>query len=317
MAILKMVAQRIALGFVTLILVSGVIFLSVELLPGDLAESILGQSATDETLALLREALNLDRPAALRYLDWLSAALTGDFGVSLANGRPVSELIASRLGNTLFLAGITALVAVPLALGLGISAALYRNSLFDRFSTAGTLTAISFPEFFIGYILILLLGIWMGWFPVISNIGPETPFGERLYRSVLPVLTLTLVALAQMMRMSRASIINLLARPYIEMARLKGANPGRVITVHALPNAIAPIVNVVALNLAYLITGVVVVEVVFVYPGLGQLLVDSVSRRDIPVVQASCLIFAGTYILLNLLADVTAIVSNPRLLHPR
>lgn len=317
MPILRMVIQRIALGFATLVVVSAVIFLSVELLPGDLAQSILGQSATEESLAVLRERLNLDRPAVLRYAEWLGAALTGDFGESLANGRPVSELIASRLANTLFLAEVTAIIAVPLALGLGIAAALYRNSLFDRVSTAGTLTAISFPEFFVGYILILALGIWAGWFPVISNIGPDTPLPERLYRSVLPILTLTLVALAQMMRMARASIINLLARPYIEMARLKGASPGRVITVHALPNAVAPIVNVVALNLAYLITGVVVVEVVFVYPGLGQLLVDSVARRDIPVVQASCLIFAGTYILLNLLADVAAIVSNPRLLHPR
>lgn len=312
-----MIVQRVALGILTLFLVSVLIFLSVELLPGDLAQSILGQTATEESLQILREQLNLDRPAPVRYFEWLASMAQGDLGTSLANGRPVGELIGARLGNTLFLAGVTALVAVPIALGLGIMAALRRNTWFDRASTASTLIAISFPEFFIGYVLVLFLGIKLGWFPVISNIGPETGIGERLYRSILPVMTLTLAALAQMMRMTRAAIINLLALPYIEMARLKGASQRRVVNVHALPNAVAPIVNVVALNLAYLITGVVVVEVVFVYPGLGQLLVDSVSKRDIPVVQAACLFFAGTYILLNLLADVLAIVSNPRLLHPR
>lgn len=313
----RMILQRLGLGLLTLWVVSILIFVSVELLPGDLAQEILGQAATPETVAAFRRELGLDQPPLTRYLSWLGGMLQGDFGVSLANQREISELIGTRLMNTLFLAGFAALMAVPLALTLGILAALYRNSWFDRTINVVTLTSISFPEFFVAYILILFLAVEAGIFPSLSNIAPDASLGERLYRTILPALTLTLVVTAHMMRMTRAAIINLLALPYIEMARLKGSSQARVIVKHALPNAIAPIVNVIALNLAYLITGVVVVEVVFVYPGLGQLLVDSVSKRDITVVQASCLIFAATYILLNLIADIISIVSNPRLLHPK
>ncbi len=222
-----------------------------------------------------------------------------------------------RLGNTLFLAGITAAIAVPLSLSLGMLAALYRNSFFDRMVNLVTLTAISVPEFFVAYILMLFLAIKLPIFYSLANISPDTPLLERLGRTALPSMTLILVIVAHMMRMTRASIINLLASPYIETARLKGVSPRRIIVYHALPNALAPIATVVAINLAYLIVGVVVVEVVFVYPGIGQLMVDSVSARDIPVVQACALIFAVTYILLNLLADMVAITTNPRLLHPR
>jgi len=315
--ILKMVAQRLALGFLTLFVVSLIIFLGVELLPGDLAQAILGQSATPETVAAFRKELKLDLPAYERYLDWLGGMVQGDFGKSLANKREISELLGTRLWNTLFLAAVAAVISVPLALTLGILAALYRSSFYDRAVNVATLSSISFPEFFVAYILILWLAVNTGLFPSISNIGPDLPFGARVERTMLPALTLTLVVVAHMMRMTRAAIINLLASPYIEMARLKGLKPGRVIVKHALPNALAPIINVVVINLAYLIVGVVVVEVVFVYPGLGQLLVDSVSKRDIPVVQACSLVFAMTYILLNLLADVLSILSNPRLLHPR
>ncbi len=315
--ILRMILQRLGLGLLTLWVVSILIFISVELLPGDLAQEILGQAATPETVAAFRRELGLDQPPLTRYLSWLGGILQGDFGVSLANQREISELIGTRLWNTLFLAGFAALMAVPLALTLGILAALYRNSLFDRTINVVTLTSISFPEFFVAYILILFLAVQAGVFPSLSNISPDADLGERLYRTFLPALTLMLVVVAHMMRMTRAAIINLLALPYIEMARLKGSSQARVIVKHALPNAVAPIVNVIALNLAYLITGVVVVEVVFVYPGLGQLLVDSVSKRDITVVQAACLIFAATYIMLNLIADILSIVTNPRLLHPK
>ncbi|RTZ78903.1 MAG: ABC transporter permease, partial [SAR324 cluster bacterium] len=200
---------------------------------------------------------------------------------------------------------------------LGILAALYRNTLYDRAVNTFTLTSISFPEFFVAYILILFFAIKLSWFPGISNISTELSLGDKLYRSMLPAATLTLVVVAHMMRMTRAAIINLLASPYIEMVRLKGIRPMKIILRHALPNALAPIVNVIALNLAYLVVGVVIVEVVFVYPGLGQLMVDSVTKRDIPVVQACSMIFASVYILLNLSADIISIVTNPRLLHPR
>ena len=196
-------------------------------------------------------------------------------------------------------------------------AALYRNSIFDRAANITTLSSISSPEFFLAYILILFLAVMNPVLPVLSLVREDMGLGERLQMTLLPALTLPLVVTAHMLRMTRAAIINLLASPYIEMARLKGISPMRVSVRHALPNALAPIINVIALNLAYLITGVVVVEVVFVYPGIGQLFVDSVKIRDIPVVQACCLIFAAAYILLNLMADILSILSNPRLRHPK
>jgi len=315
--ILTMVAQRLALGVLTLIVVSLIIFLGVELLPGDLAEAILGQSALPETVAAFRRELKLDLPMHERYFEWLLGIMQGDLGRSLANQREISELIGGRLINTLFLAGMAAIISVPLAVTLGVLAALYRNSLFDRSVNIVTLSSISFPEFFVAYILVLFLAVNAGMFPSISNVSGDLGFWDRVYRCSLPAFTLTLVVVAHMMRMTRAAIINLLASPYIEMANLKGLSRSRIVVHHALPNALSPIINVIVLNLAYLVVGVVVVEVVFVYPGLGQLLVDSVSKRDIPVVQASCLIFAATYILLNLTADVLAILSNPRLLHPK
>ncbi|WP_347310144.1 ABC transporter permease [Defluviimonas sp. SAOS-178_SWC] len=310
----SMIAKRLALGLLTLFVISVIIFGATELLPGDLAKNILGQSATPETVAAFRRELGLDLPAHTRYINWLLGALQGDFGTSLANKRPIADLIATRLGNTLFLALYAAAIAVPLSLALGVLAALYRNSIFDRAVNALALTSISFPEFFVAYILIFVLA-QSGLFPSMARMDATTTFAEALYRTFLPALTLTLVVTAHMMRMTRAAIINLLASPYIEMARLKGMKPMRVILKHALPNALAPIITVVALNLAYLITGVVVVEVVFVYPGLGQLMVDSVSKRDFPVVQAVALIFAAAYVLLNLTADVLSTLSNPRLIH--
>jgi peptide/nickel transport system permease protein len=315
--ILSMIAQRLAFGVLTLFVVSIIIFMGTELLPGDFAQQILGQSATPETVAALRERLGLNDPTHIRYIGWLADIMRGDLGESLANGQSVADLIGRRLGNTLSLALYAAAISVPLSLALGILAALFRNSIFDRAANASALTSISFPEFFVAYILIFFFAGAGGAFPSMANFRGEPSFGEYLYRAFLPALTLTLVVTAHMMRMTRAAIINLLASPYIEMARLKGMKPMRVIVKHALPNALAPIINVIALNLAYLITGVVVVEVVFVYPGLGQLMVDSVAARDMPVVQGVALVFAAAYVLLNLTADVLATLSNPRLVHRR
>ena len=327
--VLTIILQRLALGALTLLVVSVVIFVAVNLLPGDFAQNILGQAATPEAVASIRRDLGLDQPPVTRYFQWLGGALRGDFGSSFAQANfatfsgtnsgatTVAEQIAPRFANTMYLASVTAMIAVPLSIFLGILAALYRNSIFDRAANIGTLSSISSPEFFLAYILILFLAVLNPILPSLSNIYEGMPGVERLEKTLLPALTLTLVVTAHMMRMTRAAIINLLASPYIEMARLKGLSPLRVIVKHALPNALAPIINVIALNLAYLITGVVVVEVVFVYPGIGQLFVDSVKIRDIPVVQACCLIFATAYILLNLMADVMSILSNPRLRHPK
>ncbi|MDZ7749649.1 MAG: ABC transporter permease [Halofilum sp. (in: g-proteobacteria)] len=313
-----MLAQRLALGLLTLFAVSLIIFMAIELLPGDFTQAVLGQSATPETVAAFRKELGLDQPAYLRYFHWIGDILQGDLGRSFANQRPITELLGPRIYNTLFLAAYAAAIAVPVALAFGILAALYRNSIFDR---AINVTA---PD------RDLLAGVPGGLHPDPDlrrparlgavdrrRVNAETGLFERLYILLLPAVTLTLVTMAHMMRMTRAAIINLMASPYIEMARLKGLGRYRIIVKHALPNALAPIINVVAINLAYLIVGVVVVEVVFTYPGLGQLLVDSVSKRDMPVVQISCLVFAVTYIVLNLLADIMSILSNPRLRHPR
>jgi peptide/nickel transport system permease protein len=315
--ILAIIIKRLALGLVTIFVISVLIFVGIEALPGDLAESILGQQATPETVAAFRKELKLDLPPHVRYFVWLGGFLKGELGNSLANGRPIVELIGWRFGNTIFLAAAAAVIAVPVAVILGILAALYRNTLFDKIISAVTLSTISFPEFFVAYILIALLSVQIVLFPSISNINDQMTFWEKIDAIILPCLTLTLVVVAHMMRQTRAAIINILASPFIEMARLKGIKRVRVIVLHAFPNALSPVINVIALNLAYLVVGVVIVEVVFVYPGLGQLLVDSVSKRDIPVVQASGLIFAATYVSLNLLADILSIISNPRLRNPR
>ena len=315
--LLKLIFKRLGLGLLTLLVVSVLIFFAVELLPGDTAEAILGQGATPETVAALRTQLGLDQPAPIRYFSWLFSALVGDFGVSAVSGEPVINVIGGRFLNTLFLASYAAVIAVPIAITLGVIVALLRNTIFDRVANVLTLTSISSPEFFLGYILILFLAVKTPAFPAIASLSNDMTFGELLHRTFLPALTLVLVVTAHMMRMTRAAIISLLSSPYIEMARLKGVPPWKVIVAHALPNAWAPIINVVALNLAYLITGVVLVEVVFVYPGIGQALVDAVSKRDFPVVQAASLIFATTFILLNLTADVGSILTNPRLRHPK
>ncbi|RUZ73483.1 ABC transporter permease [Mesorhizobium sp. M7A.F.Ca.US.006.01.1.1] len=323
--VIRTILARISLGLLTLFIVSILVFSAVTMLPGDFATSILGHSATPETVAAFRAQLGLNQPAVIRYVYWLGGILHGDFGRSFSSSeyldsgtaRTVVSLIAPRLWNTLFLAGLAALIATPLSIGLGMLAALYRNSLFDRFINLITLTTISVPDFFVAYILMLFLSVRFNLFHSLSNVTPDTPFLERLESCALPVMGLVLVSLAYMMRMTRASIINLLASPYIEMARLKGVKPSRIIARHALPNAIAPIAIVVAVNCAYLIAGVVVVEVVFVYPGIGQLMVDSVAARDIPVVQACALIFAATYIILNQIADIVSIITNPKMMHPR
>jgi peptide/nickel transport system permease protein len=313
----RLIGQRLSLGLVTLLAASVLIFAGTEVLPGDLASAILQNSATPESLAEMRKELGLDRPAAVRYVEWLGNVAHGDFGHSLASHRDVIEELTPRLKNTLFLASYAALIAVPLAVVLGLMAAIWQGGWYDRIVNLVTLMAISVPEYLVGYILIKYISVRLGWFPSLANVTPDTPLGERFALTFLPMLTLVLVVVAHMMRMTRASVLNIMASPYIEMAFLKGLRKWRVVVRHAFPNALAPIINVIALNLAYLIVGVVVVEAVFVYPGLGQLMVDAVSKHDVPVVQACGLIFAAAFILLNLTADILAIISNPRLRHQR
>lgn len=328
--VLKLVVQRLALGLILLLACSAVIFLGVEALPGDTAQAILGQSATPQALENLRMKMGLDQPPLTRYFQWLGGVLTGDLGTALTNGADIATSIGQRLGNTLFLAACAAAISVPLAIILGLIAARHAGKWQDKLISGITLTTISLPEFVAGYFVIFLLtqDNWLtqgiGWLTggsgrllPVAMVFPGMGFWERVNAIILPVIVLVLVVLAHMMRMTRAAILNVMQSAYIETAELKGLSPMTVIWRHAFPNAIAPVVSVVMLNLAYLVVGVVVVEVVFGYNALGQYLVDHVTKRDLPVVQAVGLIFAAVYIGLNMLADVIGILANPRLRHPK
>lgn len=315
--IFKLIAQRLALSILLLFAASALIFVGTQILPGDVAQSILGQSATEQSLANLREELGLNDPALSRYISWLAGVLQGDLGTALTNGADIATSLGTRLSNTLFLAFWAAAISVPLAIFLGLLSVRYRDRWPDKMISAITLTSISIPEFLIAYILMYFVSVKLGWFSSVAMINDSMSLGAKLNAIALPVIVLTLVVLAQMMRMTRAAILNVMQSAYIETAELKGLSRFNVIAKHAFPNAISPIVNVVMLNLAYLVVGVVVVEVVFVYPGMGQYLVDHVSKRDVPVVQACGLIFAAVYIGLNLVADIVSILANPKLRHPK
>ena len=315
--IVKLLVQRIALGLLLLLAVSAVIFLGVEALPGDTAQAILGQSATPQALENLREKMGLNDPPLTRYFMWLGGILTGDLGKALTNGADIAQSIWQRLGNTLFLAGCAAAIAVPLAIVLGLVAARFAGKWPDKVISGITLSTISLPEFVAGYIVMYFLGVKLGWFSPTAMTFPGMGFWAKLHAVALPVIVLVMVVLAHMMRMTRAAILNVMQSAYIETAELKGLSPMTIVWRHAFPNAIAPVVAVVMLNLAYLVVGVVVVEMVFNYNALGQYLVDHVTKRDLPVVQAVGLIFAAVYIFLNMLADVIGILANPRLRHPK
>ena len=315
--IVKLVTQRLALGLLLLFAASILIFAGTTILPGDVAQQILGQSATPESLANLRKELGLNDPPLTRYFNWLGGVLQGDLGTALTNGRDIADSLAARLKNTMFLAFWAAVIAVPLAILLGLLAVRFKDRWPDKLISGVTLATISIPEFMIGYVLIYWVAIRMGVFSSVAIVNDSMSLGAKLNAIAIPVMVLTLVVLAHMMRMTRAAILNVMQSAYIETAELKGLRALTVIRKHAFPNAIAPIVNVVMLNLAYLVVGVVVVEVVFAYPGMGQYLVDHVSKRDVPVVQACGLIFAAVYIGLNLVADIVSILANPRLRHPK
>ncbi len=311
--LLGLIGRRIAITAVTLLIVSAIIFTITNLLPGDAAQAALGQSATPETVAALRLQFGLDMPAYLRYLHWLAGLLHGDFGRSLSGDMPVAELIGSRLPKSLTLAAITTVVSVPAALLLGILAAVKRESIVDRLISLGTLSLVATPEFLIATLAVLVFAVKLRWLSALSYGGPIDSLHDFLRAYAMPVLTLCAVVIAQMARMTRAAVIEQLSASYVEMAVLKGASPARVVLRHALPNAVGPIANAIALSLSYLLGGVIVVETIFNYPGLASLMVDAVSNRDFPLVQACTLIFCVAYLTLVLLADLCSIVSNPRL----
>ena len=319
----RAILRRTVIGIATLFAVSVLIFIGTSVLPGDVAQIILGQMATPENLAALRAKLGLDQPAHVRYFLWLGDLLTGDLGISKAGsgfgtvGTAISTMINARLWNTFRLAGMVAMIAIPLSLTLGLSAAMYPGTRLDRIVTFSTLSLISVPEFFVATFLVLILAVHLRWLPAIAYMsGDET--GWQLIRALaMPTLTLVIVVSAQIIRMTRATVLNVMSSPYIEMAILKGIPRTRIILRHALFNAIGPIVNVIALNLAWLVSGVVIVETIFAYPGLAKLMIDGVQTRDMPLVQACAMIFCATYVILIFIADMASILSNPRLRHPK
>ncbi len=313
----KLIVGRIGQGMVTVIAISVLIFVLTQMLSGDVASAVLGHYAMPDTLAAFRKELGLSAPAHERYVNWLWGAMRGDLGISMTNQRIIIDVLLPRLKNTLFLAGYAALLAIPLSVCLGVLAAINEGKLIDKASNVLTLITISIPEFLIGYLMIILFVVNLEWFPSLATVYPGMTFGERVYITTLPAVALTLLVAAHMLRMTRNSVLSVMSSPYIETAILKGAKRRRVISRHALPNAAAPIVTVVALNMAYLVVGVVVLENVFVYPGIGQLMVDAVTKRDVPVIQACGLVFGIVFVVLNMLADVAIILVNPRLRHWR
>ena len=313
--VLKLLGQRIALALLSLLAVSVVVFAITALLPGDAAQEQLGQDATPEALAALRVQMGLDVPGPLRYLRWLGGLLTGDPGTSSTTQLPVAQLIGSRLPNSLLLAAITALFSVPIALTLGIASAVWRGSLFDRIASSAAVAIVSVPEFLVATLMVLLFAVKLRWLPALSYVNDIESLGQLLKAFAMPVLSLCCVIVAQMMRMSRAAVIDQLEAPYIEMVPLKGASALRMVLAHALPNAVGPIANAVALSLSYLLGGVIIVETIFNYPGVAKLMVDGVSQRDMPLVQACAMLFCTAYLILVTAADVCGIVANPRLRH--
>ncbi|MGH7357476.1 MAG: ABC transporter permease [Candidatus Rokuibacteriota bacterium] len=309
----RFLARRLLLLAFVLAVVSVVIFGVVHILPGDVATMILGTSSTPEDLAALREKLGLTRPVGLRYLDWVSGTLRGDWGTSLLYKVPVRPLVLDRLQQSALLAALALAVAVPLSIGLGVLSAVRRARVADQVTSLVTLVAVSLPEFVWGTILILTLAYWWPVFPPSSMVDTRAGFARIAPALVLPVLTLVLGLLAHMTRMVRASMLETLDRPFVRAARLRGLRPRVVVLRHALRNALLPTVGIVAINVGYLIGGIFVVETVFAYPGLGRLLVDAVSHRDVPVIQMAALSVAVTYALANLAADLVYAYLDPRI----
>jgi len=311
--VLRLIVRRLLQAVLTLLLVSAGVFFITNLLPGDAAQTALGQAATPETVAALRLQYGLDLPAPIRYAHWLGNLLSGNPGMSLVNNVPVAQMIGGRLPASLMLAAVTALVSVPLALFLGIFSAMYRGSFFDRAVNVSAVSMVSVPEFLVATVAVMIFAVKLRWLSALSHANDAATLGAFIKAYAMPVLTLCCVIVAQMTRMTRAAVIDQLRSSYAEMALLKGVKRTRIVLRHALPNAIGPIANAVALSLSYLLGGVIIVESIFNYPGIATLMIDAVTTRDMPLVQACSMIFCAGYLLLVLAADVLAIVSNPRL----
>ena len=306
------IVSRGVSGGVSLFIVTLLVFSGTALLPGDAASALLGQSATPEALEAIRRNLGLDQPLIWRYLAWVGNAMRGDFGVSLASGRPVAEVLLPRLGHSMLLASVAAVFLLPFAIGGGIAAAIWQDSWFDRLLGFTSMLFLAMPAFLVGYILIYAFSVRLGWFPSMSVAPLFGGAAAWVKILALPVICLVIIGQAHTMKLTRTAILAVLATDYVLMAEVKGISRSRIILRHALPNALSSILSISILTVAYLIVDVVVVEIVFSYPGLGKLMVDSVSYRDLTVVQACGLLFALIFIGMNFLADLLALLVNPR-----
>lgn len=310
---IRLLARRLTLGLLTLVLVSGIVFVAVEALPGDTCTAYLGRMAQGKRLENCRRDFGLERPALIRYANWIAAAVQGDLGTSLKRKKPISGIIGMRLRNTLVLGLAAMIIGVPIAVLLGIVAGLWRDRPLDLWVSTTAILAMTIPEFVSATILILVFSVWLGWLPGIVTTPPGAPLFEFLSDILLPIAALALVMTAHILRMVRTSVIDVMASDYVQMARLKGVPYWRMVFRHVLPNALLPTINLVALTIAWLLGGVVVIEVVFNYPGLGRLTIDAISDRDLAMVQAIALILATIYVGLNLFADLLTLMVNPRL----
>ena len=315
----RILLRRMFLGATTVVIVSMRIFAGVEMLPGDACTAFLEREAQGKLLENCREAQGLNRPAVERYVDWASGAVRGDLGVSANGQKSIAELVGDRLANSLLLAACSLALGVPLAIFLGVVTGLWRDRPVDLILSTLTIFAMTIPEFVSATVLILVFSVWLGWLPGIVLTSASAPAAEFFPEIMLPVLVLTMVMTAHILRMVRSSVIEVMAGDYIQMATLKGVPYWRIVFRHALPNALLPAINVVALTIAWLLGGVVVIEVVFNYPGLGRMRIKDISDRDLPVVQAIGLIVATVSVCVNLSADILTMFANPRLrtLHMR
>ena len=310
---LLLILKRIGLGLITLFIVSLITFVGVEVLPGDACTTYLEREAYGPALDACIKRLGLDIPSYERYLDWAANVMRGDFGYSLSGEMPINEVLGPRVKNSLVLASVSILIGIPLAIILGIITALWRDKLPDIIISTITIFSMTIPEFISATLLILIIAIWLGWLPGIVIIPSDATFYELLSNIILPVVAISMIMTAHMARMVRSSVIQVMASDYVQMAILKGVPYWKMVFRHVLPNALLPAINVVALTIAWLLGGVVVTEVVFNYPGLGRLVIESISNRDLPVVQALAIILASIYVGINLIADLMTLMLNPRL----
>ena len=310
---LKLILRRVALGALTIVLVSLIIFGAIEALPGDACTAVLQQDARGETLLNCQKELGLDRPATTRYAEWMTGALRGDFGMNAHRTKRISELVGDRVLNSLLLGACALAVGLPVAFLFGILAALRRDRALDLSVSSIAIAAMTIPEFVSATVLILVFSGWLGWLPGIVTTSASAPIKDFFPEIILPVVVLSMVMTAHILRTVRSSMLEVLDSDYVRMATLKGVPYRRMILVHVLPNALLPAINVVALTVAWLLGGVVVIETVFNYPGLGRLMVNAISDRDLALVQTIALIVASVYVGVNLSADVLTLLANPRL----